>query len=137
SGSQVVLDARAQEVVLDNLRTQISARWPNLVQQLAAMGPGTTLSRFLDESGMGLADVLRRGQRSWAELQADATHGPALSLLEVKLGRRARALAHVDDPQRHRAYGSILQGSCSEYEDLPDMERRLADMLFFSLWPDG
>nr|WP_272947630.1 DEAD/DEAH box helicase [Ornithinimicrobium murale] len=137
SGSQVVLDERSQEVVLENLRTQISARWPSLVQQLAAMGPGTSLSTFLDDSGLALADVLRRGQRSWAELQADATHSPALTPLEVKLGRRARALAHVDDPQRHRAYGSILQGASAEYEGLSGMERRLADMLFFSLWPDG
>ncbi|WP_165700047.1 DUF3427 domain-containing protein [Ornithinimicrobium ciconiae] len=137
SGSQVVLDERSQAVVLESLKTQISARWRSLVQQLAAMEQGTSLAGFLGDSGTGLADVLRQGQRSWSELQADAARREALSPLEVKLARRARALAHVDDPVRHSAYRALLRGTMGPYETLSPVERRLADMLFFSLWPDG
>lgn len=137
SGSQVVLDERSQEVVLESLRTQISARWRNLVQQLAGMGQDISLAKFLDDSGLGLADVLRKGDRSWTELKAQAAGADALSPLELKLSRRARAVAHVDDPQRHAIYGSLLQVDAASYEDLSSVERKLADMLFFSMWPDG
>ncbi|USQ81238.1 DUF3427 domain-containing protein [Ornithinimicrobium faecis] len=137
AGSQVVLDERAQEVVLESLKTQISARWRYLVQQLSAMEPGTSLNGFLSDSGVLLPDVLRRGQRSWTELRADAGHADTLSPLEMKLARRVRALAHVDDPVRHTAYGALLQGQAGSYDNLSAVEKRLADMLFFSLWPDG
>ncbi|MCK0112489.1 DUF3427 domain-containing protein [Ornithinimicrobium sp. F0845] len=137
SGSQVVLDRRAQEVVLESLKTQISARWRYLIQQLSTMEPATSLEGFLTDSGVELPDVLRRGQRSWTELRVDAGHADPLSQLELKLARRARALAHVDDPLRYSAYGALLQGEAGEYDNLSAVEKRLADMLFFSLWPDG
>ncbi|WP_256840815.1 DUF3427 domain-containing protein [Ornithinimicrobium cryptoxanthini] len=137
SGSQVVLDERSQGVVLESLRTQISARWPHLVQQLAAMGANTSLADFLDNAGAQLPDVLRQGARSWTELQADAKRGGGLPAPELKLARRVRALAQVDDPLRHGAYGALLRGESPGYEALSPVERRLADMLFFSMWPDG
>lgn len=137
SGCQIVLDTRSQEVVLESLRTQIFARWSHLVSQLRAAGPGVDLAGFIDESGYELSDVLRRGQRSWPELQADAGIGDRLTPLEVKLARRSRAFAHVDDPVRQAAYGDLLSGRATAYGHLSPQRRRLADMLFFSLWPDG
>lgn len=136
SGSQVVLDERSQAVVLESLRTQISARWPQLVAQLRALGQQVSLAGFLDEAGLELSDVLRKGGRSWSELQVDAGIGEPLTPTELKLARRSRALAHVDDPLRHKGYRELLAGRHSG-RDLGPAERRLAEMLFFSLWPDG
>lgn len=136
SGSQVVLDERSQAVVLESLKTQISARWPYLVAQLRNLGQQTSLSDFLDEAGYELADVLRQGKRSWTELRADAGIGEPLTPTELKLARRSRAFAHVDDPLRHEGYQSLLALNPEGQQRSP-VERRLAEMLFFTLWPDG
>lgn len=136
SGCQIVLDRRAQETVLRSLKTQLSARWAHLVQQLRASGQDTTLQAFVDESGYSLSDILRRGTKSWTELRRDAGHLQGEpSAIETILAKRVRALAHVDDPVRRQAYDALLgdpRSSC-----LSPGEERLAEMLFFTLWPDG
>lgn len=135
SGCQVVLDRRAQETVLLSLKTQLSARWTHLVQQLRAAGRDTTLSAFVDESGYGLADILRQGKKSWTELRRDAGYLEGVaSPAEKSLAKRVRALAHVDDPVRRDGYVAVLADPARQ---LSPSEERLAEMLFFTLWPDG
>lgn len=136
SGCQIVLDRRAQETVLTSLKAQLSARWAHLVNQLRASGPGTPLRTFIDESGYSLSDILRRGQKSWTELRRAAGHlEGAPSETEVSLAKRVRALAHVDDPVRRQGYEALLVDP--DRTVLTPMEERLAQMLFFTLWPDG
>lgn len=136
SGCQIVLDRRAQETVLRSLKSQLSARWSHLVSQLRVSDPDVSLRAFIDESGYSLSDILRRGQKSWTGLRRDAGHlGGAPSDAEVTLARRVRALAHVDDPVRREGYEAIFVKP--DAEDLSPTEERLAQMLFFSLWPDG
>ena len=60
----------------------------------------------------------------------DAEPGPR----EADLVKRVRAVAHVDDRRRWTAYRSILDGTVDM--DSP-IERRLAEMLFYSLNPNG
>ncbi|MFX0540036.1 DUF3427 domain-containing protein [Ornithinimicrobium sp. Y1847] len=136
SGCQVVLDRRAQETVLASLKSQLSARWAHLVKQLRASGGETTLQGFLDGSGYGLSDILRQGQKSWTELRRDAGHlDGSPTAMEKKLSKRVRALAHVDDPVRKRGYEELLAHPADEPQT--PLEQRLAEMLFFTLWPDG
>lgn len=137
SGCQIVMDKQAQTIVLDNIRSQISNRWPQMVAELRSYGE-RELSRFLEESSLELADVLRKGQRSWTQLRRaaglptrDGSH------LEEKLLRRVRAFVHVDDRDRAEAYRHLLADAAPTYADLSPTERRMAEMLFFSLWPDG
>src|SRR5690606_30333292 len=133
SGFQIVMDRVAQEVVLDNVKSQVSRRWPQLVAEARSYGD-LTLARFLEESGLELPALLRRGQRSWTQLRREAglptaAAGPA----ETVLMRRLRALAHVDDPTRAETYRRVLAGQAPR----TTLEATLAEMLFFSLWPDG
>src|SRR5699024_3299513 len=73
--------------------------------------------------------------RSWTTLCREAgklagNPGPR----ETDLVKRVRALAHADDRPRWRTYRAILDGSA----DLASpAERRLAAMLFYSLFPNG
>lgn len=137
SGSQIVLDEHAQRVVLDNIRGQIPNRWPQLVAELRAYGD-QDLPTFLDEAGIELADVLRRGSGSWTRLRREAGLPTQVgSDHEVHLLKRIRALAHVDDPLRRRRYLKFLEPDGPALDDLSPAERRMAEMLFFSLWPDG
>jgi superfamily II DNA or RNA helicase/HKD family nuclease len=137
SGCQIVLDKQAQAVVLDNLRSQVASRWAQIVAELRSYGD-QDLPEFLDESGIELSDILRRGSHSWTRLRREAglPTRPG-SDLEEKLLRRVRAFAHVDDRGRAATYAHLLGDSAPAYADLAPDEQRMARMLLFSLWPDG
>lgn len=135
SGCQILMDRQSQQIVLDNIRQQVAQRWPQIVAELRRSGD-QDLATFLDETGLELADVLR-GSHTWTGLRREAglPTRPG-SVWEDKLLRRVRALAHVDDPDRHRTYRRLLTQDVG-LDDLSEAERRLARMLHFSLYYDG
>jgi len=135
SGCQIVMDRQAQSLVLENVRSQVSARWPQMVAELRSYGD-QTLQSFLHESGLELADVVRQG-RSWTDLRR-AAGLPTLpgGDREAALLRRIRAFTHVDDAERAASYTRLLESDRAGHA-LSPAEQRLATMLFFSLWPDG
>ncbi|MDO5737369.1 MAG: DEAD/DEAH box helicase family protein, partial [Propionibacteriaceae bacterium] len=135
SGCQIVLDRETQKAVLANLRAQLQqANWSTLVSELRSLGE-TDLQGFLDASQRGLADVLKKGQRSWTELRRDAGLPTASGAgNESPLLKRIRAFAHVDDDVRVRGYGQVLS-SPLPYAELDAASQRLARMLVFSIWP--
>lgn len=137
SGCQIVMHEQAQSVVLENIRGQIPNRWPQMVAELRSYGD-LDLPTFLAEAGVELSDVLRRGSASWTCLRRDAgLPTPSGAGREDQLLKRIRALAHVDDPLRRTRYVELLRPDGPSLPDLSPAERRLAEMLFFSLWPDG
>jgi superfamily II DNA or RNA helicase/HKD family nuclease len=136
SGTQILLDRQTQESVLENIRAQVSSRWPRIVAELRSYGEHS-LGSFLYESGVELADILRSG-RSWTRLRREArlpTRSGAGR--EDQLLKRVRSLAHVDDVDRVRVYQRLLDGDAPAYSSLGLVEQRFARMLFFVLWPDG
>jgi superfamily II DNA or RNA helicase/HKD family nuclease len=137
SGCQIVMDKQAQASILENLRSQISTRWAKIVAELKR-APQDDLGTFLDESGIELSDILRRGSHSWTRLRRDADLAtPPGSVLEERLLRRVRAFAHVDDQLRNDAYRGLLSDGAPSYDELPPIEQKLARMLYFSFWNDG
>jgi superfamily II DNA or RNA helicase/HKD family nuclease len=147
SGCQIVLDPVARDVVLASIRQQVSPRWAALRDELRSFR-GHRLAGFLEESGRDLADLVRSDGRSWTALCRDAGKTmPPAGPDEAALARRVRAIAHVDDATRLRVYRRLLSGptgSTSSTGTIGDdgevasaVERRLAAMLFFSLYPDG
>jgi len=136
SGCQIVMDRQSQQIVLENIRSQVGSRWPQVVAELRANGD-PDLPTFLNESGLELSDVLRNGH-SWTELrQLAGLPTRDGGDLEQGLLRRSRALAHVDDPARAAAYRRLLADDATSYPNLSPSEQIMAQMLFFSLWPDG
>ncbi|WP_239456548.1 DUF3427 domain-containing protein [Nocardioides solisilvae] len=137
SGCQVRLDRQTQQVVLENLKSQLGYRWTQIVSQLRHR-KDDNLGAFLEGSGLDLSDVLRRGSHSWTKLRKDAGL-PSLpgSVLEERLLKRVRAFAHVDDPVRASFYRRFLAEDDDRYADLSPKEQRLARMLYYSLWSDG
>jgi superfamily II DNA or RNA helicase/HKD family nuclease len=136
AGSQIVLDKQAQEIVLANIKRQLSTTWKQMVAELRSYGD-LSLASFLHESGLELGDVLKP-HRSWTRLRREAGFETRPEgLHEVPLLRRVRALAHVDDADRARAYGRFLADDAPGYQELSAVEQRYARMLFFSLWPGG
>ena len=123
--------------MLENIRSQVANALA--ADRGRARGPRRPTSRtFLRESGVELADVVRRGTGRGRELRRDAglptcRAGPRRGALL----RRVRAFAHVDDPERAAAYRAAAADDAPSYDAADSGEQRLARMLFFSLWPDG
>jgi hypothetical protein len=137
AGCQIVMDRQAQAIVLDNIRSQVGNRWPQMVAELRSYG-ALDLRSFLDESQLELPDVLRQGTKSWTQLRRDAgLPTRAGAEREAHLLKRVRALAHIDDATRAASYRLLLSDDAPSYGELSDVEQSLARMLFFSLWPGG
>lgn len=139
SGCQIVLDRQAQSLVLQNIREQIANRWKQIVAELRAHPhPDIKLEAFLNDSGIELSDILRRGSRSWTKLRRDAglPTSPG-SGLEEQLLKRVRAFVHIDDAERAHGYGRLLRSNDIDYDSLAADEQRVARMLYYSLWSDG
>ncbi|MEO7131807.1 MAG: DEAD/DEAH box helicase family protein, partial [Dermatophilaceae bacterium] len=136
AGSQILLDRQTQATVLEHIRRQVSSSRKQLATELKAH-PTTSLSKFLEQSGAHLADVIRDG-RSWTELRRLAgLTAPVGGAAEVALLKRVRALAHVNDPERAAAYLRWLAQDAPSYGSADTRAQAYARMLFFSLWPDG
>jgi superfamily II DNA or RNA helicase/HKD family nuclease len=137
AGCQIVMDKQAQALVLENLRTQVANRWPQIVAELRSYGD-QDLRTFLREADLGLADVLREGSKSWTQLRRDAgLPTPSGAGYEQRLLKRVRAFAHVDDAVRARGYRRLLADDAPSYDALTPAERRIGAMLVSGLWPDG
>lgn len=137
SGCRITLDRESEQIVLANIRSQTSQRWSSMVAELRSYGE-MTLATFLAESGVELADVLKRGRKSWTQLRRDADLPTATGALhETELLKRVRAFAHVDDPTRAVAYDRLLRADVPVFAELSAAERHLARMVFFLLWPDA
>ncbi|MCM0620156.1 DUF3427 domain-containing protein [Nocardioides bruguierae] len=136
AGCQIVMDRVARQLILDNIRGQISGRWKDLVRELRDQ-PTTDLSFFLGDSGVELADVLKKGNKSWTALQREAgiVDVPELDG-EAPLLKRIRAMAHVDDDVRRRGYLALLEEP-ADLASLSNEQQRLARMLYFTAFPSG
>ena len=135
SGSQLVLDRVAQQVVLDNVRRQLQMSRKELVADVRSYGDAS-LAGYLAESGRELPDIYMRGG-SWTALRRDAgLLTPIAGPDEGALLRRLVSLAHVDDQERALNYTALATPDGPSYDDLSARDQRLARMLFFTLWPN-
>ncbi|RJL20791.1 DEAD/DEAH box helicase family protein [Bailinhaonella thermotolerans] len=136
SGCQIVLDRVTKERLLSDLKTHISPRMDILAREVREHGQ-TSLITYLDEYGREIGDIYRNNN-SWTKLlrQCGTVSGEP-SPLEQELGRRIRALLHVDDRQRAEAYARLLDPHGPRYADLSPTDQTFARMLFFSFWRTG
>jgi superfamily II DNA or RNA helicase len=137
SGSQIILDVVTRDAVLANIRQQMSPKWKTLVSELRDFD-GDNLESFLAESGRDLTDILKEDGRSWTLLCREAGKSvPEPGQRESVLRKRVRVLAHVDDAMRAGRYTELLSNPVVPHAQLSLVEQRLAEMLFFSMYPDG
>ena len=129
---------QSQALVLENIRSQIANRWQQIVAELKSYGD-QDLPTFLDESGLELSDILRRGSHSWTRLRRDAN----LPTAPGSDARRevAQACPRIRPRRRSVARDRPTDDCCLTthlpYSDLSAGEQRLARMLYFSFWNDG
>ncbi|WP_328814245.1 DUF3427 domain-containing protein [Nonomuraea cypriaca] len=136
SGSQIVLDRVTKARLLEELKVHLSATVNTLKQEIRSYTE-TSLAGYLEASGRDISDIYRN-KRYWTTLLRGAglLVGDA-SPMEEMLGRRVRALLHVDDRRRATAYTELLRPDGPRYDDLSPIDQAFACMLFFSFWRDG
>ncbi len=109
SGCELVLDSVARDVVLDNVRRQLTFNRRELIQEVRSHGD-LSLEDWLRESGRELSDVLKRA--SWTALRrAAGLPVPPAGPAEESLLKRTASVVHVDDPERAEVYAQLLTGA--------------------------
>jgi hypothetical protein len=137
AGCQVVLDRQTQHAALESVKSHMAIRRAHLVNALKAY-PTDALTEFLSRAELELSDVIRP-DRSFTTLRREAGLLSGVpSSMEATLAKRVRALVHVDDPLRARVYRRLLDPAKEiSLADMSVVEKRLATMLYFSLFPSG
>lgn len=137
AGCQIILESKAKELILENIRSQIKVNVTQLAREVATCGE-SRLSTYLKESGRQINEVYRGNGNSWTGLlrRAHLLATPSPEGEEALL-KRASAFLHVDDPARIHAYTALLQDDAPKYEELDERGQTYARMFFFSLWPLG
>jgi superfamily II DNA or RNA helicase/HKD family nuclease len=136
-GTHIHLTKQAQEIVLENVRSQVKPTRPQLAAELRAVGD-VSLGEYLDCSERTVAE-LYRGRSSWTALRRSAglateATGPD----DDKLLRQLLRLTHADDPERLAFLREFVSSVTPPRMDtLSVREQRLARMLFFTLWRNG
>lgn len=128
SGCALELDRESQDVILDNLKSQLTYRTAELERLLKHLGNRATLSNFLDEAELSIEDFYSRNL-SFALLSRRAgissfPQGPD----ETKIGKRLRLLIHADDTSRLKFICRAAEGNLNVTE-LPERDRRRLLML--------
>ncbi|MEG8277685.1 DUF3427 domain-containing protein [Streptomyces sp. AHA2] len=136
SGCQIILEGKAKNLVLDNIRTQLSANVKTLVAEVKSYG-ATRLADYLRESRREIKE-LYKSDNSWTSVVRRAglikTAAPAG---ESALLKRAHAFLHVDDPDRADAYLRLLADDAPHYDQLNVTDQTYARMLFFNVWDNA
>ena len=151
SGSQIVLDRVAKDVVLTSLRAQLNLNRPSLVMDIKSYAE-LLLAEYLDKSGHDIKTIYRTTKDSWTGFlrKAHLINGfsPAEALVagtldglslaaETKLLSRMAALIHVDDTERAAAYSMLISQDAPPYEELAPRQQGFARMLFYTFWADA
>lgn len=137
SGSQVVLDRVTKDRLLAELKSHLGTKVNKLTQEIRSYAE-RSLIKYLEISGRDISDVYRGDERYWTLLLRRARLLPESgSPMEEVLGRRIRALLHVDDRRRAEAYARLLSTDGPRYEDCSPADQAFARMLYFSFWRDG
>ncbi|MFG2618215.1 DUF3427 domain-containing protein [Streptomyces sp. NPDC048507] len=135
SGCQIILEAKAKELIIENIRNQMNVNVTQLAREVAAYGE-PRLSAYLAESGRDVKELYRGNGNSWTGLlRRSKLLTAAVPVGEEALLKRVSAFLHVDDPARVRAYTSLLEDDPVPYESLDAQGQAYARMFFFSLWP--
>ncbi|WP_405810357.1 DUF3427 domain-containing protein [Streptomyces sp. NBC_01520] len=137
SGCQIILEAKAKTLIMDNIRNQIGVNVTQLAREVASYAE-PLLADYLRESARELRELYRGNGNSWTGLLRRAkllgATGPDG---EAALLKRVSAFLHVDDPLRLAVYSQLLADDAPSYGELSEKDQAFARMFFFSLWPLG
>jgi len=130
-GCAIHLQREAQQAVIENIKQTLGAGWNALVEDLRGISGSVSLRRFLNEADVDLTELYAGTDRGWTKLRRAAGHRvPEPTPDEPSLSRAINRLLHVNDPERFRAWRTLLeQGTAPEELKLNHPDHRLLYML--------
>jgi superfamily II DNA or RNA helicase len=133
SGCQIILEGKAKNLVLANIRTQLNATVNTLIKEVKDYST-PRLADYLRESRREIKE-LYKSDNSWTTVlrRAGLIESSAPSG-EAPLLKRVHAFLHVDDPERAQTYIRLLSDDAPPYDELSHTEQAYARMLFFNIW---
>lgn len=134
SGVVVSLDQISRERVLASIQSQVAPVKQYLVGEARSIQT-PNLAAFLNESSREPWEIYRLPGYSWTQLKFDAgliNQKPSSSNL-----KSVRKFMHVNDPQRFAAYRRFAVEKLTPWSQVDDHEKRLRNMFFWQMWPDG
>ena len=134
-GCAIRLDEIAQNIVLDNVRSQIRTTRRAIADDLRGMPATTSLAAFLDASSFDLPDVYSSRGATFGSARRSAGHiRTQLPKTELEMGRPLATLLHIDDDERYRTWRRWLTSDAPPTLVDPDSrDGRLQLMLFAAL----
>jgi superfamily II DNA or RNA helicase/HKD family nuclease len=129
SGCSFVLDRRARDIVLENLkRAATRTQWGTLVEELRERGDVELLA-WHESTGRRISDLYRARERGWTRLRraAQLPTAPVVSGEDALLDA-IRRLDHIDDPERVECYVDVLSAA-SPPRPHTERQRRMLAML--------
>jgi superfamily II DNA or RNA helicase/HKD family nuclease len=125
AGCHIHLDRVAKKVVLDNLKSALRTRRPDIINELRSLG-NVSLSEFLTETGFEVEDLYRnKAAGGWTGLRRSAGLTPEAPSDDSALSAAIGRILHIDDQDRLTALRALSNGSV--------LEGRLAAVLDRSL----
>ena len=112
SGCSINLDRHAQNAIVENIQASLGLGHRGLAEDLAGLGPDTSLASFLRHADVDLEDIYDRPGRCWTSIRRQAgfsvgAGGPRRAKFENALSR----MLHVDDNMRIQALGNLLSSN--------------------------
>jgi superfamily II DNA or RNA helicase/HKD family nuclease len=136
SGCQIILEGKAKNLVLGNIRTQLNATVNTLIKEVKDYST-PRLADYLRESRREIKE-LYKSDNSWTTvLRRAGLIESAAPSGEAPLLKRVHAFLHVDDPERAQAYIRLLSDDAPPYDELSQTEQAYARMLFFNIWDNA
>ncbi|MFD5447237.1 DUF3427 domain-containing protein [Streptomyces sp. NPDC127100] len=136
SGSQIILEGKSKDIILDNIRTQLGATVNTLVKEVKEYST-PRLADYLRESRREIKELYKGGNSWTTVLRRAGLRQEPVPQGEEALLKRAHAFLHVDDPERAQAYLRLLADDAPRYSDLGPKDQTYARMLFFNLWDNA
>ena len=132
------LDKESRKVVLENLRVQLQASRARMLAELRALaaqlGRRPTLLEYISETGYDLIDVYKPSIGGWHALLSETEFlSERPTEADVALSKRFQLLLHVDSIRRLSLYRNLLAGAPPSPDALPQLEKRMVEMLTFRL----
>jgi len=109
SGCSVLLEPKAREAVLENIRAQVGRGRSVLVDDLRELGPDTGLREFIERTGVDVEDIYSRAGDSFHSLRQQAGFiGPVVDDVHRTIERSLWRLLHVDDLGRLDGFRDVV-----------------------------
>ncbi len=136
AGCSIQLDRVASQIVLENVSRSIGSSFRSFVSELRSLGRDVTLSEFLAEANVTLAELYHNHGWSWSNLRRAANlTTPATGPDEETLSGGLRRLIDLEDPEWIGLLTRTFKNSDPpDVSAMTERDRRILTAFHLGIW---